>query len=92
MSPPILSKNLEIKNRLGLHARAAAQLVQVATQFEAEITVTKEGQTVDGKSILGLMMLAAGQGSFIEVSVSGPQAADALAAIERLVEQKFNEE
>lgn len=92
MSPPTLSKSLEIKNRLGLHARAAAQLVQVATQFDADIAVAKEGQTVDGKSILGLMMLAAGQGSFIEVSVSGPQAADALAAIEHLVEQKFNEE
>lgn len=92
MSNPSLSKNLEIKNRLGLHARAAAQLVQVATQFDADITVTKEAQTVDGKSILGLMMLAAGQGSFIEVNVSGLQAAEALAAIERLVEQKFNEE
>ena len=92
MSNPTLSKSLEIKNRLGLHARAAAQLVQVATQFDADITVTKEAQTVDGKSILGLMMLAAGQGSFIEVSVSGLQVADALAAIERLVEQKFNEE
>ena len=92
MSSPTLTKRLEIKNRLGLHARAAAQLVQVATQFEADITVTKEGQVVDGKSILGLMMLAAGQGSYVEVSASGPQAADALAAIERLVEQKFNEE
>jgi len=92
MSSPTLCKSLEIKNRLGLHARAAAQLVQVATQFEADITVTKDGQAVDGKSILGLMMLAAGQGSSIEVSVSGPQAEAALAAIEALVEQKFNEE
>ena len=92
MSSPTLSKQLEIKNRLGLHARAAAQLVQVASQFEADITITKEGQVVDGKSILGLMMLAAGQGSYIEVSASGAQAADALAAIERLMDQKFNEE
>lgn len=92
MSHPTLAKSLEIKNRLGLHARAAAQLVQVATQFEADITVTKDGQAVDGKSILGLMMLAAGQGASIEVTVSGPQAAAALAAIERLIEQKFNEE
>jgi phosphocarrier protein HPr len=92
MSSPPLTKSLEIQNRLGLHARAAAQLVQVAAQFDADITVTKDGQAVDGKSILGLMMLAAGQGSYIDVSVSGPQAADALAAIERLVEQKFNEE
>jgi phosphocarrier protein len=92
MSNPTLSKSLEIRNRLGLHARAAAQFVQVAAQFEADIGVTKDDQTVDGKSILGLMMLAAGQGSFIDVSVSGPQAADALAAIEHLVQQKFNEE
>ena len=64
----------------------------MAAQFEADISVTKDDQTVDGKSILGLMMLAAGQGTFIGVSAVGPQAADALAAIERLMEQKFNEE
>ena len=87
-----LSKNLEIKNRLGLHARAAAQLVQTATRYDADITVTKDGQAVNGKSILGLMMLAAAQGSWVEVSASGPQAAEALAAIEELVDQKFHEE
>ncbi len=92
MSDGTLFKSLEIKNRLGLHARAAALLVQTATQFDAAVTVTKDGQAVDGKSILGLMMLAAAQGQYIDVSVSGPQAADALAAIERLIEQKFNEE
>ena len=92
MSDATLSKRLEIKNRLGLHARAAAQLVQIAAQFDADITVTKEGQTVDGKSILGLMMLAAAQGTTIDVSASGPQAAEAMFAIERLVDQKFNEE
>ncbi len=92
MSDGTLTKNLEIKNRLGLHARAAAQLVQVASQFEADISIVKDGQSVNGKSILGLMMLAAAQGSFIEVTVSGPQAAEALAAIERLVDQKFHEE
>lgn len=87
-----LSKLLAIKNRLGLHARAAAQLVQTASQFDAEITVGKEGQVVNGKSIIGLMMLAAAQGTSIEVNVSGPQAAEALEAIERLVDAKFNEE
>ena len=92
MSEPTLSKSLEIKNRLGLHARAAAQLVQTAAQFDAEITVNKDGQVVNGKSIIGLMMLAAAQGTCIEVSVSGPQAMAALEAIERLVDQKFNEE
>ena len=92
MSDATVSKSLEIKNRLGLHARAAAQLVQIASQFDAAITVAKDTQTVDGKSILGLMMLAAAQGTFVEVSASGPQASEALAAIEQLFDQKFNEE
>ena len=92
MNDGLLTKNLEIKNRLGLHARAAAQLVQTATRYDADITVTKDGQAVNGKSILGLMMLAAAQGSCVEVSASGPQAAEALAAIEQLVDQKFHEE
>ena len=92
MSDGILSKSLEIKNRLGLHARAAAQLVQVASQFDADVNIVKDGQSVNGKSILGLMMLAAAQGSYIEVTVSGPQAVEAMAAVERLVDQKFHEE
>jgi len=97
MSPPpapdgtALSKSLEIKNRLGLHARAAAQLVQTAAQFDAEISVGKDNQVVNGKSIIGLMMLAAAQGSYIEVSAAGPQAVEAMQAIERLVDAKFNE-
>ena len=93
MSETSLAKNLEIKNRLGLHARAAAQLVQTATQYDADVTVVaKDGQAVNGKSILGLMMLAAAQGTFIEVRTSGPQAAAALEAIERLIDQKFHED
>ena len=91
-SPNTLSKDLEIKNRLGLHARAAAQLVQTASQFDAEITVEKDGQLVNGKSIIGLMMLAAAQGTIVQVSATGPQASEALQAVERLVEAKFNEE
>ena len=92
MPDDTLSKTLEIKNRLGLHARAAAQLVQTAVRFDADVTVSKDGQAVSGKSILGLMMLAAAQGSSIEVSTRGPQAADALAAIEQLIDQKFHED
>ena len=92
MSDGTVSRSLEIKNRLGLHARAAAQLVQVASQFDAEISIAKDGQLVNGKSILGLMMLAAGQGSFIDVSISGPQADQAMAALEQLVEQRFYED
>lgn len=92
MSDPTLSKSLEIKNRLGLHARAAAQLVQTAAQYDADITVAKDGQVVNGKSIIGLMMLAAAQGTCIDVSASGPEAVEALAAIEQLVDRKFNED
>jgi phosphocarrier protein len=92
MADTTLSKILQIKNRLGLHARAAAQLVQTVSRFSCNITVSKDGQAVSGKSILGLMMLAAAQGAEIEVSASGDDAAEALSAIEALVEQKFNEE
>ena len=68
---------LEIRNRLGLHARAAVLLVQPANQFEAEVTVSKDGQSVNGRSILGIMMLAAEQGSSIDVTTVGPQAEQA---------------
>jgi phosphocarrier protein len=66
---------LEIQNRLGLHARAAVLLVQTANRFEAEVMVVKDGQTVSGRSIMGVMTLAATQGSTIEVVTRGPQAA-----------------
>ena len=82
---------LEIKNRLGLHARAAGLLVQTAKRFDATVTVSKDGQSVNGRSIMGIMMLAAEQGSSIEVTASGPQADDALDAIRELVEARFNE-
>ena len=90
--PARATRRLEIKNRLGLHARAAAMLVQAVAQFAAEITVSKDDQTVNGKSILGLMMLAAGQGSAVEVVAEGPDAEAALEAITALVEAKFKEE
>jgi phosphocarrier protein len=82
---------LEIKNRLGLHARAAVLLVQTTNRFAAEVTVAKDGQIVNGRSIMGIMMLAAEQGSSIEVAASGPQAAEALQAIRELVDARFNE-
>ncbi len=88
----VLQRELEIKNRLGLHARAAAQLVQAVKDFDAAITVTKDDQVVDGKSILGLMMLAAAQGATILVVVEGPDAEPALAAIEALIAGRFNED
>jgi phosphocarrier protein HPr len=82
---------LEIQNRLGLHARAAVLLVQTANRFEAEVLVGKDGQVVSGRSIMGVMTLAATQGSTIEVVTSGPQANEALEAIRQLVAAKFNE-
>jgi phosphocarrier protein len=92
MDETTLTKTMAIKNRLGLHARAAAQLVRTVSQFRAEVTVIKDGQEVDGRSILGLLMLAAAQGSIIEVRAAGPDAAAALAAIEDLVARGFDEE
>jgi phosphocarrier protein len=82
---------LEIKNRLGLHARAAVLLVQTANRFEAEVTVSKDGQSVNGRSIMGIMMLAAEQGSSIDVTTSGREAVQPLDAIRDLVDARFNE-
>ena len=89
--PPEHHATLEIKNRLGLHARAAVLLVQTASQFEAEVTVSKDGQSVNGRSIMGIMMLAAEQGSSIDVTTSGRQAEEALDAIRDLVDARFHE-
>ena len=82
---------LEIRNKLGLHARAAKLLVETATRFDAEIKIAKDDQTVNGRSIMGIMMLAAEQGSRIEVTASGPQASEALAAIRELIDSRFHE-
>jgi len=90
--PTRVARQLEIKNRLGLHARAAGLIVEAVRRLDAEITVTKDDQTVNGKSILGLMMLAAGPGSFIDVTAQGPDAQAALDAIAELVEARFNED
>ena len=84
-------KKMEIKNKLGVHARAAALLVQTVNRFSAQVTVSKDGQTVDGRSIMGVLTLAATQGSTIEVEASGQDAEQAVKAIEKLVEKRFNE-
>jgi phosphocarrier protein HPr len=91
MSDEPLRASLEIVNKLGLHARAAVLFVQAATRFDANVTVAKDGQAVDGRSIMGVMMLAAEQGSRIDVETSGPQAQQALDAITELVANRFNE-
>jgi phosphocarrier protein HPr len=87
-----ISRELPIINKRGLHARASAKFVQMVERFEADIWVTKGGETVGGTSIMGLMMLSAGPGTSIIVSAAGPEAQAALDAITELVAAKFNEE
>ena len=86
------SRDLLIVNKRGLHARAAARFVQCAERFHADITVTRDATTVGGTSIMGLMMLAAATGSTIHVEATGPEAAEAIAALALLVAGKFGEE
>ncbi|HEY7746300.1 MAG TPA: HPr family phosphocarrier protein [Desulfuromonadales bacterium] len=81
-----------IKNRLGLHARAAAQLVQTANRFRSDVTVEKDGLEVNGKSIMGILMLAAPQGSRISVTVAGEDAEQAMTAIGQLIDDGFGED
>lgn len=81
-----------IVNRKGLHARASARFVKCAETFEASVTVSRDGQTVGGTSIMGLMMLAAGPGSTLHITAEGPDGPEALAALVELVEAGFGEE
>ena len=83
---------VEIINERGLHARASAKFVKLAGGFDAEIQVSRDGQTVDARSIMGLMMLAAGIGSSVEISAEGPEAEAALEALCELVANRFDEE
>src|SRR6202790_4438514 len=87
-----VSREIPIINKRGLHARASAKFVQMVERFNAEITVTRNGETVGGTSIMGLMMLSAGPGTSIVVSASGPEKKAAIDAISELVAGKFNEE
>ena len=86
------TKEFLVLNKLGIHARPAAMFVKTANRFTCDIFVEKDGEKVNGKSIMGLMMLAAGPGSKLTVHVSGPDAAKALAEIENLIKRKFDEE
>ncbi len=88
----MVKKELTIINKLGIHARPAAQFVRLASKFKSEVVVEKDGEEVDGKSIMGLMMLAVGYGSKIVVSVTGDDEQEALDAIEDLVQRKFEED
>ncbi len=87
-----VSRTVEIVNQRGLHARASAKFVKVAAGFDAEVKVSKDGSTVDARSIMGLMMLAAGLGCCIDIAAEGPQAAQALEALSQLVSDRFDEE
>jgi phosphocarrier protein len=87
-----LSKTLTILNEVGIHARPASMIVKCLLEFESEIFIEKDGKRVNGKSIMGILMLAASKGSTIRVEAEGSDAQEALDAIEELVRSKFGEE
>ena len=87
-----IKRELVVANKLGIHARPAAMFVKTANQFECDVFVEKDGETVNGKSIMGLMMLAAGPGSKIRVQAEGEDAARAVNEIEALLKRKFDED
>ena len=88
----ILRAKAVIQNKRGLHARASAKIVEAAARFQSAIHVVKDGNEVNGRSIMGLMMLAASIGSKVEITAQGPDAAEALMAMLALVDAKFGEE
>jgi phosphocarrier protein HPr len=89
--PGAIVRVLKIANQKGLHARASAKFVQTVEKFDADVRVSRCGETVGGTSIMGLMMLAAGTGTSITVEASGPQAAEAIEALAQLVAGRFTE-
>jgi phosphocarrier protein len=87
----VVVKELTIQNKLGIHARPAAMFVKTASRFTAEILVIKDGERINGKSIMGLMMLAAGPGSRILIEATGSDASHAVSELEALIKRKFDE-
>src|SRR5262250_1326589 len=87
-----IERDVPVINRLGLHARPAAMFVRVASRYRAEVWVSKEGEEVNGKSIMGLMMLAAGQGSKLRIRCEGPDADKAMEELAALIKAGFNED
>src|SRR5436190_17497658 len=87
-----VTRELVVRNKLGIHARPASMFVRTANRFECDIFVEKDGEKVNGKSIMGLMMLAAGPGSKLTVHAEGDDAAKAVSEIEELLKNKFNED
>ena len=87
----MLRRDIEIVNRLGLHARASAKLTQLASSFQSEVWMSKDGRRVNAKSIMGVMMLAAAKGSTVELDTDGPDEQAAMDALVALIEDKFGE-
>ncbi|MBI4668396.1 MAG: HPr family phosphocarrier protein [Elusimicrobia bacterium] len=88
----VLQKRFIVPNKMGLHARSAAMLVQAAGRFASEVRFSKDGIEVNGKSVMGVMMLAAGCGSELEIRIWGPDEAKAMEAVQRIFDQKFLED
>jgi phosphocarrier protein len=88
----MIRKQVTIVNKLGLHARAAAKLVTCASRYQSQILLERNGQRVNGKSIMGVMMLAASQGSVVHLELEGPDESDACQALEQLIGERFGEE
>lgn len=84
-------REVEIVNKLGLHARASAKLTQLAAKFDSDVQVTRNGRKVNAKSIMGVMMLAAGQGTSVQIEAQGADAEQAIAALTKLIADKFGE-
>jgi len=85
------NRNVVIKNKLGLHARAAALLVQTVSRYNSDVYLEKDGHRVNGKSIMGVMMLAAAKGSTVRIEASGEDAGEVLVQVEQLVDNRFGE-
>ena len=88
----VAEKTMKIQNELGLHARAATKLVQLASKFPCELTVTKDGHEVNGKSIMGVLMLVASKGSTVTLRAKGDRAQECVDAIAKLIDDKFGED
>jgi len=88
----VVEKTMKIQNELGLHARAATKLVQLASKYPCELTLTKDGHEVNGKSIMGVLMLVASKGSTVTLKAKGDKAAEAIDAIAKLIDDKFGED
>jgi phosphocarrier protein len=86
-----VEKKMLIQNELGLHARAATKLVQLATKYPCEITISKDGNEVNGKSIMGVLMLVASKGTWIVLKAKGDKAQEAIDALAKLIDDKFGE-